>query len=80
MESFFRQLCKNISKIKPWEKSKLKIELWHMRARIVPMALSGRAGSDWRTFQDEARRYSRYAPGCEQKNDIEYWREPPFPI
>lgn len=37
----------------------LEINLWHMRTKSVPMALSGRAGSDWRTFEDEANRHNR---------------------
>ena len=60
----------------------LEIALWRMRADRVPIALSGRAGSDWRAFEDETKRYYRYAPNLEPKKEElpEYWREPIFPL
>jgi len=89
LESFFLQMWENIKEETQNQKSlkvlkncaTLKIELWRMRADRVPMALSGRAGSDWRAFEDEAKRYCRYAPNYEpQENPLVYWREPNFPL
>lgn len=59
----------------------LQIELWRIRANRVPMALSGRAGSDWRTFEDEAKRYHRCVPevGLGTEGQL-YWREPALPL
>lgn len=57
----------------------LAIRLWKIRQERVPTALSGRAGCNWRGFQDEAARYRREAAGVPHRGDNKYWDEPPLP-
>ena len=65
-------------------RAEFEIELWRMRTERVPTALSGRAGCNWRTFADEARRFVRHAgrevrTGDDRKEHEEYWKEPVLP-
>ncbi len=55
--------------------------VWEIRTRRTPLALSGRSGSSWRAFVDEAARFSRTAPGGEitQKTLADYMEEPSLP-
>jgi len=47
----------------------LETELWRIRQERVPMALSGSAGCDWRTFRDEATRFKRGATEILKSSD-----------
>ncbi len=90
IEGFFRELCDKVedevsgkakSPIVLANEYTLKVELWRIRAEFVPIALSGRAGSDWRSFEDEANRYHRYAPRVKFPKDTQaYWSEPALPL
>jgi len=89
LESFFREFFGTIKeKVEKGtlpdelhDRHELQIALWRLRAYRVPMALSGRAGSDWRTFEDEAKRYHRCVPEIGLgKEEQRYWREPALPL
>lgn len=43
-------------------------ELWRIRQEHVPMALSGNPGCNWRTFRDEAARFTRAASRLDDLN------------
>jgi DNA polymerase III delta prime subunit len=83
LKSFFLDVSEMISKSPTVlvDDHSLRVQLWRVRANRVPIALSGRAGSDWRTFQDEAERYHRYASGVEFGEETQdYWQEPSLPL
>lgn len=62
-------------------KEALCIELWRVRSRRIPIALSGRSGSDWRAFRDEAIRFHRYTAGIPGPTGFEdIWSGPDFPL
>lgn len=55
--------------------------VWKIRTRNTPLALSGRSGTSWRAFVDEASRFARNAPGVvvEPKDLADYLEEPSLP-
>ena len=62
------------------ERGQLWVELWKIRTSKVPVAMSGAAGASWRVFQEEVRRYARFAPGGELRpSDETYWDQPEIP-